>query len=110
MRTGIILFFCLVLIAIVHGNKRMSLGDDDDFDNNMELSVAEARSFLEERGFDNSDSSDDDDNTVSIADSLKRAQGDCVRCKGKIAMCCWPNFCKKHFIRLNECVEVKVRR
>ncbi|CAF1124003.1 unnamed protein product [Rotaria sp. Silwood1] len=80
--------FIIVMLSSCEG-KRLYFDNDDD----MTLTEAKARMFLE------NDDSDDFD---------KRANsGDCVLCKFNAVPCCKPNICHRKRFRPDECIEIK---
>jgi hypothetical protein len=97
MKTIILLaaFALLFIVSLVDAKRSLK-----DNDHNLELSDKRAQMFLRSMMTD-ADSNDDDDSA-----SFDTRQ-DCVQCKFNIGRCCPPNFCKKKFLRPDECVEVK---
>ncbi|CAF2821197.1 unnamed protein product [Rotaria sp. Silwood2] len=88
----LVMFGFLVIIVMLSSceGKRLFFDNDDD---DMTLTEAKARMFLE------NDDNDDFD---------KRAQsGDCVLCKLNTFRCCKPNVCVIKRFRPDECMEVK---
>ncbi|CAF1157023.1 unnamed protein product [Didymodactylos carnosus] len=64
----------------------------------FETNSTEAKTFLSDV--------DGEINRFKRGDDQKDSK-QCVLCAAKIADCCHPNYCKKHHVRFNECVEVK---
>ena len=91
MKSQFVLIGCFLLFAVLVSNARRFAKDDLD-DNDAELSVLAARSFLKE------------DKSNSLLDNE-----DCVLCKFNMIPCCKPNLCIKKRFRPDECLELKPR-
>jgi hypothetical protein len=88
----LILVACLAALVIFTSCEGKSYFLDDD---NMEMSEAKARSFL------------DDDDSPEKRNNNNNNKGDCVMCKFNTMRCCKPNVCVKKRFRPDECMEVK---
>ncbi len=88
----LIIFGFLAIILMLSSCEGSKLFLDDD--NDMELTEAKARMFLE------AESEADDFDRRAAADN-------CVNCKFGIFKCCHPHICVKKFLRPDECMEIK---
>jgi hypothetical protein len=92
-------FALLFIVSLVDAKRSLK-----DNDNNLELSDKRAQMFLRSMLTDADSNDDDDDDDDSPSFDTRQ---DCVQCKFNIGRCCPPNFCRKKFLRPDECVEVK---
>jgi hypothetical protein len=89
--TWFVLFIVALLMISSCIGKRMFQNNDNN--NDMELTKANARFFLQ------NDADNDVDKRVNNAD--------CVLCKFNTIPCCKPNICIKKRFRPDECMEIK---
>ena len=111
------------IVSIANGFQVGRDANDYQQIRNLHHEIPRSRSSSFLRGLpsiDNSQLQDDDDSNdqepglrrrdmINATHYTDRKGRICVLCKWGIAPCCAPNFCKKHHIRFNECVEVASR-
>ncbi|UJR18116.1 hypothetical protein I4U23_005016 [Adineta vaga] len=94
MRMIILVAVSLLLFVTSLNGKRLYNENDE----NLEITDKKARMFLRSM-------IDDSDDSAML--DTRQAQKQCTPCKFNIAPCCSPNYCRKKFLRPDECVEVK---
>ncbi len=94
MTFGLFVGLLIIMVMIIPSNAKhlpMDDGDDDD----LELSDADAHSFLNKQN---------EKHFNKFTHNL-----DCVLCKFNMIPCCKPNLCIKKRFRPDECLELKPR-
>lgn len=110
-RIAMLLMALVMMVSIADGFQLVR-------DLHHEIPRSRSSSFLRDLpSIDSSQSQDDDDqepglsrrDTINATHYTDRKGRICTLCKWGIAPCCAPDFCKKHHIRFNECVEATSR-